>query len=75
MRTTQKLMNKPVYLKLSILDISKTVTYEFWYDYGKQKYDENEKLCYMDTETFIVHIKTDDSYKDSAEDVETRFDR
>ena len=58
MRKTQVLMNKPVYLGLSILDLSKTVMYEFWYDYVKPKYDENAKLCYMDTDSFIVHIKT-----------------
>ena len=74
MRKTQILMNKPVYLGLLILDLSKTVMYEFWYDYVKPKYGENAKLCYMDTDSFIVHVKTDDIYKDIAEDVETRFD-
>ena len=48
--------------------------YEFWYDYVKPKYDEKVKLCYMDTYSLIVYIKTDDIYKDIAEDVETRFD-
>ena len=48
--------------------------YEFWYDYVKPKYDKKAKLCYIDTDTFIVYIKTDDIYKDIAEDVETRFD-
>ena len=48
--------------------------YEFWYDYAKLKYDKNAKLCYMDTYSFIVYIKTDDIYKDIAENVETRFD-
>ena len=48
--------------------------YEFWYDYVKPKYGEKAKLCYMDTNSFIVYIKTDDIYKDIAEDVETRFD-
>ena len=47
--------------------------YEFWYDYVKPKYGENAKL-YMDTGSFIVHVKTDDTYKDIAEDIETRFD-
>ena len=74
MRKTQILMNKPVYLGLSILDLSKTVMYEFWYDYVKPKCGENAKLCYMDTNSFIVHVKTEDIYKDIAEDVETRFD-
>ena len=48
--------------------------YEFWSDYVKPKYDDKARLCYMDTESFIVCIKTDDIYKDIAEDVETRFD-
>ena len=48
--------------------------YEFWYDYLKPKYGENSKLCYMDTGSFTVHVKTDDIYKDIAEDVEKRFD-
>ena len=48
--------------------------YEFWYNYAKPKYDENAKLCYMDTGSFIAHVKKDDIYKDTAEDVETRFD-
>ena len=74
MRKTQILMNKPVYLGLSILDLSKTVIYEFWYDYVKPKYGENAKLCYMDTDSFIVHVKTDDIYKDIAKDAEARFD-
>ena len=74
MRKTQILMNKPVYLDLSILDPSKTVMYKFWYDNVKPKYGENEKLCYMDIDSFIVHVKADDIYKDIAEDVETRFD-
>ena len=66
-------MNEPVYLGLSILDLSKTVMYEFWYDYLKPKYGENLKICYMDTNSFIAYVKTDDIYKDIAEDVEKRF--
>ena len=58
MRKTQILMNKPVYLGLSILDLRKTVMYEFWYDYAKPRYGENAKLCYMHTDSFIVHVKT-----------------
>ena len=73
-RKTQILMNKPVYLGLSILDLSKIAMYEFWYDYGKLKYGENAKLCYMDTYNFIAHVETDDIYKDPAEDFETRLD-
>ena len=74
MRKTQIFMNKPLYLGLSILDLSKIAMHKFWYDYVNPKYGENEKLCYMDTESSIVHVKTDDIYKDIAEDVETRFD-
>ena len=48
--------------------------YEFWHDYVEPRYDEKRKLCYIDTNSFIVYIKTDDIYKDIAEDVETRFD-
>ena len=67
-------MNKPVCLGLSILEISKTQMYEFWYDYVKPKYQENAKLCYMDTDSFIINIKTEDFYEDIANDVEERFD-
>ena len=63
MRKTQTLMNKPVYLGLSMLDLSKTVMYEFWYDYVKPTNVENAKLCYMDI----------DSFKDIAVDAGTRF--
>ena len=66
-------MNKLVYLRLSILDLNKTVMYEFQYDYAKPRFDKNEKLCYMDTGGFIVHVKTYDNYKHIAEDVERRF--
>ena len=67
-------MNKPIYLGLSILDISKILMYELWYDYMKPKYGDNVKLCYMDTDSFIMNIKTEDFYKDIANDVEKRFD-
>ena len=48
--------------------------YEFWYDYVKLKHGEKAKFCYMDTDSFIAYIKTDDIQKDIAEDVEIRFD-
>ena len=73
MRKTKILKNKPVYLGLSILELSKIVMEEFWYDYVKPKCREIAKLCYVDTDSFIVHVKTDDVYKDIVEDVETRF--
>ena len=66
-------MNKPVYLGLSILELSKILMYEFWYDYVMPKYSEKGNLCYMDTHSFIVEIKINDIYKDIREDIETRF--
>ena len=74
MKKTETLLNKPIYLGLSILELNNTLMYEFWYDYVKPKYGKNAKLCYMDIYNFIVYIKTDDIYKDIAEEVETRFD-
>ena len=70
----QILINKPVYLGLSIQELLKILMYEFWYDYVKPKYGKKSKLCWKDTHSFIVYIKTDDIYKDIAEDVERRFD-
>ena len=64
-------MNEPVYLGLSILEISKTLMYEFWYDYIKPKYQNYAKLCYMDTDSWIINIKTDDIYEDISNDVDT----
>ena len=74
MKKTKVKMNKPVYLGMSILDISKTLMYEFWYDYIKPKYQDKAKLCYMDTDSFVIHIKTEDFYEDIANDVEEWFD-
>ena len=67
-------MNKPVYLGQAILDLSKLVMYEFHYDYMKPKYGENLKLCYMDTDSLVYYIKTEDFYEDIAKDVDARFD-
>ena len=67
-------MNKLMYLGMSILDISKTLMYEFWYDYIKSKYQDKAKLCYMDTGSFVIHIKTEDFYEGIANDVEKWFD-
>ena len=74
MKKTKVKMNKPIYLGMSILDISKTLMYEFWYDYIKPKYQDKAKLCYMDTDSFVIHIKTEDFYEDIANDVEKWFD-
>ena len=68
-------MNKPVYLGQAILDLSKTIMYEFHYDYMKRKYaDDKLTLCYMDTDSLIYDIETDDFYKDIADNVESKFD-
>ena len=67
-------MNKPVYLGQAMLDLSKTVMYEFHHDYMKPKYGDKLKLCYMDTDSLVCHIKTGDFYTDIANDVATRFD-
>ena len=74
MKKTEVKMNKPVYLGQAILDISKTLMYELWYDYIKPKYGEKAKLCYMDTDSFIIHIETEDFHKYIASDVERWFD-
>ena len=74
MKKTKVKINKPIYLGLSLLEISKTLMYEFWCDYMKPKYGDNVKLCSMDTDIFIIYIKTEDFYEDIANDVEKRFD-
>ena len=56
------------------MEISKTLMYEFWYDYMKSKYGNDVKLCYMDTDSFIMNTKTNDVYEDIDNDVENRFD-
>ena len=67
-------MNKPIHLGLSILDISKLLMCDFWYDYMRPKYGNHVKLCYVDTDSFIMNIKTEGFYKDIANDVEKGFD-
>ena len=73
-KKTKIKMNKSIYLGLSILEISNILMYEFWYDYMTSKYANNVKLCYTDTDSFIINIKTNDFYEDIASDVENRFD-
>ena len=65
---------KKTQIDMSVLQLSEIVVYEFWYNYIKPIYGEKAKLCYMDTDSFILYIKTDDIHKDIAEDVETRFE-
>ena len=81
MRKIKVNMNKPIYLAMSILDISKLPMYEFWYDYLKPKYKENLKLCYMDTDSFTFNVKTAEwcisnctAFQDISNDIEQRFD-
>ena len=65
-------MNKQIYLGLPISQISKIKIYEFWYDYVNLEHKEKAKLCYMDTNSFEVYIKTEDIYSDITKDVKTR---
>ena len=74
MKKAKVKMNKPIYLDLSILEISETLMYEFWYDYMKPKYNNDVKLRYMVTDSFIMNIKTNDFCKGITNDVENRFD-
>ena len=74
MRKVKVKMNKPIYLGLSILELSKITMYEFWYDYVKVKYVDRVRLCYMDTDSFVLNVRTKDFYKDISEDVKDRFD-
>ena len=74
MKKTKLKMTTPIYLGMSILDISKTLMYEFWYNYIKPKYRDKSKLCYMNTDSFVLYIETEDFYKDILGDFERWFD-
>ena len=74
MKKTSVKINKPLYLGISILDISKTLMYEFWYDYLKPKYNDRAKLCYMDTDSFALNIFIKNFFEDVNNDVERLFD-
>ena len=74
MKKTKVQMHQPIYLGMSILDISKKRMYEFWYDNVRPKYQDRAKLCHMNTDSFVIDIKTEDFYKDVANDVEKLFD-
>ena len=74
MKKTKVKINKPLYLRMSILDVSKTLMYKFWYGYIKPKYEDRAKLCYANTDSFIIHIITKDFYTDIAGDVKKWFD-
>ena len=74
MKKTNVKMNKPIYLDMSILDISKMLMYKFWYDYINPKYGDREKLCYTDTDSFFIHIITENFFEDIAGDFKKWFD-
>ena len=74
MKKTIVKINKPLYLGASILDISKSLMYKFWYDYLKWKYGDRVKLCYTDTDSFIIYVKTEDFFEGISNDVEKWFD-
>ena len=74
MKKTTIKANKSIYLALTILSLSKIIMYEYWYDDMKPKYGDNIKLCYMDTDSFIMHVKTEDFFEDIANDVEKNYD-
>ena len=74
MKKIEVKINKPIYLGQAVLDLSKTLTFEFWYDYLKPMYGDKIRLCYTDTDSFIMHIKTNDFYKDINNDVGKWFD-
>ena len=73
MKKTKVKLNKPIYVGMSVLGISKTLMYEFWYAYIKPKYQDRSKLCYMDTDSFVIYIKTEDFYEEIVDDVEKWF--
>ena len=74
MKKTSLTMNKPVYLGMCILDLSKIVMFDFHYNYIKPKYGKNAKLLFTDTDSFLYEIQTEDFYKDISGDVKDRFD-
>ena len=74
LKKTSLTMNKPVYLGMCILDLSKTIMYDFHYQYIKPKYGEKAKLLFTDTDSLMYEIETKDFYKDISEDVKDRFD-
>ena len=74
LKKTSLTMNKPVYLGMCILDLSKTIMYDFHYNYIKPKYEEKAKLLFTDTDSLMYEIETEDFYKDISKDVKDRFD-
>ena len=74
MKKTRVKIIKPLYLGITILDITKILMYKFWYEYIRSKYGDRAKLCYPDTDSFITYIKTEDFFEDISSDVEKWYD-
>ena len=74
MRKTSLLMNKPIYLGMCILDLSKIIMFDFHYNYIKSKYADKAKLLFTDTDSLMYEIETEDFYKDISGDVKDKFD-
>ena len=74
MKKTEVYFNKPVYVGQAILDLSKTLMFDFHYNYVKEKYKDKAELLFTDTDSLLYQIKTDDFYKDISHDIETKFD-
>ena len=67
-------MTKRLYLGMSVLDISKILMYEFWYDYIRQNYGDRANTCYTYTDSFITYIKTEYFFEGISNDAERWFD-
>ena len=74
LKKTKVKMNRPIYIGMSVLDIRKALMYEFLYGYIKPKYQDKEELCYMETDSNVIYIKTKDFYRDIADDFKKWFD-
>ena len=74
MRRTNVLMDKPIMVGQAILDKSKELMYSFWYEYLKPKYKDKINLLYMDTDSFVIEVETDDFFKDTKDDLKEWFD-
>jgi hypothetical protein len=74
MKKTKMVFDKPVYLGMCILDLSKTLMYHFHYNYIKKKYGDRARLLYTDTDSLAYEVETEEFYKDISKDVESTFD-
>ena len=74
MKKTEVYFNKPVYVGQAILDLSKTLMFNFHYNYIQKKYKHRAELLFTDTDSLMYQIYTDDFYKDISKDIETKFD-